>query len=117
LGFENVLVQPDGTTVVIDFDDCGASWYVYELASVLYPLEGTGSFDERRDMLVIGYRGVRPLPDEDIAELPTFLMCRRLATLGWMFSRPDTPHAQRQHERRLATTPGAARRFLEWHRA
>jgi Ser/Thr protein kinase RdoA (MazF antagonist) len=117
LGFENVLVQADGKTVVIDFDDCGPSWYVYELASVLYPLEGTTAFGERRDMLTAGYRGVRHLPDHEIAELPTFLMCRRLATLGWTFSRADTEHAQRQRERRLATSPAAARRFLDWHAA
>jgi Ser/Thr protein kinase RdoA (MazF antagonist) len=115
LGFENALVQPNGKTVVIDFDDCGPSWYLYELASALYPLEGIASFPARRDMLAAGYREVRPLPDDDVAELPTFLMCRRLATLGWTFSRADTAHAQRQRQRRLATTPAAACRFLEWH--
>lgn len=115
LGFENVLVQPDGTTVLIDFDDCGPSWYLYELASVLYPLEGTSGFHARRDALIAGYREGRLLAEEEVAELPTFLMCRRLATLGWTFSRSDTAHAQRQRPRRLATTPGAARRFVEWH--
>lgn len=117
LGFENVLIGPGRRTVVIDFDDSGPSWYVYELASVLYPREGTPGFDERRDLLIEGYRSTRPLPDEEIAELPTFLMCRRLTTLGWMFSRSDTPHAQRQRVRRLATSPDAARRFLEWDAA
>jgi Ser/Thr protein kinase RdoA (MazF antagonist) len=117
LGFENVLVRPDGSTVVIDFDDSGASWHLYELASALYPLEGTPGFDARRELLIDGYRRVRPLPDCDVAELPTFLMCRRLATLGWTFSRADTSHAQRQRERRLASTPAAVREFLEWHRA
>jgi Ser/Thr protein kinase RdoA (MazF antagonist) len=117
LGFENVLVQADGKTVVIDFDDCGPSWYMYELASVLYPLEDTPAFSARRDMLTAGYREARQLPDHEIAELPTFVMCRRLATLGWTFSRGDTPHAQRQRERRLATTPAAVRRFLDWHAA
>jgi Ser/Thr protein kinase RdoA (MazF antagonist) len=117
LGFENVLVQRSGHTVVIDFDDSGPSWYLYELASALYPLEGTSGFQRRRDMLIGGYRAIRPLPDDDIAELPTFLMCRRLATLGWTFSRADTAHARRQRERRLATTPAAARRFLKWHGA
>jgi Ser/Thr protein kinase RdoA (MazF antagonist) len=115
LGFENVLVQPDGKTVVIDFDDCGPSWYLYEIASVLYPHEGTPEFPGRLEMLIEGYRRVRPLPDDDIDELPTFFMCRRLTTLGWTFSRSDTPHAQRQRERRLATSPAAARQFLEWH--
>jgi Ser/Thr protein kinase RdoA (MazF antagonist) len=117
LGFENVLVRSDGGTVVIDFDDCGESWYVYELASVLYPLQGSAGFEQRCDVLTSGYRSVRPLPGDQLAELPTFLMCRRLATLGWTFSRADTDHAQRHRERRLATSPAAARRFLEWHRA
>jgi Ser/Thr protein kinase RdoA (MazF antagonist) len=115
LGFENVLVQPDGKTVVIDFDDCGPSWYLYELASALYPLEATASFPTRRDTLTAGYLGARAMPEEDLVELPTFLMCRRLATLGWTFSRADTAHAQRQRRRRLASTPEAAGRFLEWH--
>jgi Ser/Thr protein kinase RdoA (MazF antagonist) len=117
LGFENVLVQAGGKTVVIDFDDCGPSWYLYELASVLYPFEGSPEFRVRRDALTAGYRDVRALPDDEIAELTTFLMCRRLSTLGWTFTRGDTPHAQRQRAHRLATTPTAARRFLEWHTA
>jgi Ser/Thr protein kinase RdoA (MazF antagonist) len=117
LGFENVLVQRGGRTVVIDFDDCGPSWYLYELASALYPLEGSDGFDARLRTLLSGYRAVRPLPEEELAELPTFLMCRRLATLGWTFSRADTAHAERQRARRLATSPAAARRFLEWHAA
>jgi Ser/Thr protein kinase RdoA (MazF antagonist) len=115
LGFENVLVGPDGRTVLIDFDDSGNGWYMYDLASVLYPLEGTGALEARRDMLTAGYREVCPLDDADVAELPTFLMARRLTTLGWTFSRADTPHAQRQRERRLASTPAAAREFLAWH--
>jgi Ser/Thr protein kinase RdoA (MazF antagonist) len=117
LGFENVLVQPDGRTILIDFDDCGPSWYLYELASVLYPMEASADFHARVEMLIAGYRRVRALSDADLAELPTFLMCRRLTTLGWTFSRPDTPHAQRQRSRRLAASPAAARRFLQWHAA
>ncbi|MGH2873187.1 MAG: phosphotransferase enzyme family protein, partial [Solirubrobacteraceae bacterium] len=115
LGFENVLVQADGSAVVIDFDDCGPSWYLYDIASVLYPLEGSPGFESRRDALTAGYRTRRQLPEDELAELPTFLMCRRLVTLGWTFSRPDTGHARRQRPRRLATSPAAARRFLQWH--
>ena len=56
LGFENVLVAADRPTV-IDFDDCGPGWYVYELASVLYPL--------RRRRALPGLRGCprRRLPE------------------------------------------------------
>lgn len=114
LGFENVLVADDGSAIVIDFDDCGRSWYLYELASVLYPLEDDGRFADFRDALVTGYRRAGELTDAMLGHLPTFLMCRRLVTLGWTFSRAETDHAQRQRDKRLRTSPGAAQRYLEW---
>jgi Ser/Thr protein kinase RdoA (MazF antagonist) len=115
LGFENVLVRSDGSTVVIDFDDSGPSWYLYELASALYPFEDQSGFAGRGKALVAGYRSVGSLPDEYVQELPTLLMARRLATLGWTFTRGETAHAQRQKARRISSSPPAARRFLEWH--
>jgi Ser/Thr protein kinase RdoA (MazF antagonist) len=115
LGFENVLVCPGGSTVVIDFDDSGPSWYLYDLASALYPFEDESEFAERRQALVAGYRSVGALPDEHVQELRTLLMARRLATLGWTFTRAETTHAQRQKARRIRSSPPAARRFLEWH--
>ena len=117
LGFENVLVADDGTVTIIDFDDSGDSWYVYELASALYAHDRTEGFGERRDALVSGYRRIRELPDELLAELPTFLMARRIQTLGWMFSRPETAHAERQRPRRIQSTPPATREYLTWARS
>jgi Ser/Thr protein kinase RdoA (MazF antagonist) len=116
LGFENVLVSDDGAVVVIDFDDSGYSWYGHEFAVALYPYDRTGSFGDRRNALVDGYRRARELPDELLAELPTFLMARRIQTLGWVFSRSETAHAQRQRERRLRSTPQATQDFLAWAR-
>ena len=117
LGFENVLVQPDSQTVVLDFDDSGPSWFLYDLASVLYPHEHTGGLPELQAALVAGYRRVRSMTDDDLAELPMFLMARRLATLGWTFTRAETSHARRQRPIRLQTSPMAAERFLHWTRS
>jgi Ser/Thr protein kinase RdoA (MazF antagonist) len=117
LGFENVLVADDGSVTIIDFDDSGDSWYLFELASALYPHDRTEGFGERRDALVAGYRHVRGLPDELLAEMPTFLMARRIQTLGWMFSRSETAHAERQRPRRLESTPPATREYLAWARS
>lgn len=112
LAFANVLMRPDAPPVLIDFDDCGWSWYLWELAVALTPFDGTEGFDARRDALVDGYRSRWPLADEDLAELPTFVMARRLVTLGWVFTHADTEHAARQRERRIATFPDAAQRYL-----
>ena len=117
LGFENVLVGRDGSARVIDFDDCGAGWYLYELASVLYPVEDDARFAELSEALVAGYRREGELADAMLAQLPAFLMCRRLVTLGWTFTRAASPHAQRQRAKRLRSSPDAARRFLDWDAA
>ena len=79
----------------------------------LAPFDGTEGYDARRDAIVDGYRSRWPLSDEDLVELPTFVMARRLVTLGWVFTHADTEHATRQRERRIATFPEAARRYLE----
>lgn len=117
LGFENALMADDGTITIIDFDDSGDSWYPFELASALYPHDRTEGFDGRRDALVAGYRRVRELPDELLAELPTFVMARRIQTLGWVFSRSETAHAERQRARRIQSTPPATREYLAWAHA
>lgn len=111
LAFANVLRDRERLTL-IDFDDAGWSWYLWELAVVLAPVDGTPAYAPRRDALVAGYRAVRPLPDEDLAELPTFVMARRLATLGWVFTHAETEHAATLREWRIASFPDAARRYL-----
>jgi Ser/Thr protein kinase RdoA (MazF antagonist) len=116
LAFENVLVVDDGSVAIIDFDDSGPSWHLHDFAVPLYPHQVSGGLDDRRDALVAGYRHVSELPDHLVAELPTFLMARRIQTLGWVFSRAETPHAQRQRPPRLRTTPAATREFLAWAR-
>lgn len=114
LAFDNVLVGADGTPVIIDFDDCGWSWYLWELAVALFPFDGEPGFDERRDALVRGYRAEAELSDDVLAELPTFVMARRLVTLGWLFLHAHTAHAAAQREWRLRTLQPAIERYLEW---
>ena len=84
---------------------------------MLYPLVDDERFQDYADALVAGYRKAGELAERSLAELPAFLMCRRLATLGWTFTRADTAHAQRQRGKRLRASSAAAARFLEWHAA
>ena len=66
---DNILVA-DGVPHVIDFDDGGYCWYLYDLATLL-AVQGRSipACDRVRDAWVAGYRSVAPLPDEHVREL------------------------------------------------
>lgn len=91
---DNILMH-QGNPYVIDFDDSGFGWYMYDLATLLT----TNIPDEQRvqtarDAWVDGYRSVESLADEDLAELPVFMMCRFLVVLGWVQTRRETAIAR-----------------------
>lgn len=78
----NVLA--DGVEVhVIDFDDCGHGYYLYDAAAALSFYE---HLPEASDMLSAwceGYRSVAPLSSADEALIGSLTMIRRLTMLGW----------------------------------
>jgi Ser/Thr protein kinase RdoA (MazF antagonist) len=85
---DNILVGPDGIRVV-DFDDCGDTWYVFEMVTSLFPLFGSPGFEPARDGYLEGYRSVRQLSDDELTLLPTLLMARGLSYLGWPVGRSE----------------------------
>jgi Ser/Thr protein kinase RdoA (MazF antagonist) len=90
---ENILV--DGNTLqVIDFDDAGFGWHMFELATSLYFIRRDAAYEEARDALIEGYRQVRPLPDAHLARLPMFLAARGTTYLGWVHTRRGEPAAR-----------------------
>ena len=89
----NLLVH-DGETRVIDFDDSGFSWFLYDLATALSFIEGRADVMELVDAWLTGYQRVRSLSKEEVAEIPTFLMLRRMLILAWIGSHSETELAQ-----------------------
>jgi Ser/Thr protein kinase RdoA (MazF antagonist) len=89
LRLANLLVDGDRITV-IDFEDCGLSWYLYDLACALTFNEGRSDVRELIALWVDGYRAVEPLAAEDEAEIDTFLMLRRLMLTAYAGLRHDT---------------------------
>jgi Ser/Thr protein kinase RdoA (MazF antagonist) len=79
---------------VIDFDDCGDSWYLYDLAASLSFIEHEPYVPELVDAWVAGYREVAPLSAEEEAELPTFVLLRRLLLVAWIGSHAETETAR-----------------------
>ena len=86
---KNFVVTDAGRLHVIDFDDSGFGWHLYELAVALCEFEDEPDFETASAALVAGYRSVRPLRDRDLELLPLFLLVRRLASIGWVWDRPE----------------------------
>jgi Ser/Thr protein kinase RdoA (MazF antagonist) len=85
LRLANLLV--DGKTVkVIDFDDCGFSWFMYDAANMISFHEHEAQAPEMIARWVQGYRTIRTLTKEDEAEIKTFIMFRRILLTAWLGS-------------------------------
>jgi Ser/Thr protein kinase RdoA (MazF antagonist) len=89
----NLLVSGARVTV-LDFDDCGFGWYLYDLGASLSFLEDDPRVPELVDAWVDGYRCVAELTPDEIAELPTFVLLRRLLLVAWIGSHADTELAR-----------------------
>lgn len=85
---ENVLIH-DGAVRIIDFDDCGYGWHMYDLAVALYQNREEAIYPQIETALLDGYRQQRELTAHDIAALPLFAALRAFAFLGWVQSRVE----------------------------
>ena len=74
---------------VIDFDDAAYGWHVYDLASVLIECRDAPDIGALQAALLEGYLARRPLAQRDLDMLPTFLLIRGMAIIGWYLQRPE----------------------------
>jgi Ser/Thr protein kinase RdoA (MazF antagonist) len=85
LRLANLLI--DGKSVkVIDFDDCGFGWYMYDAATPVSFYEHEPQVPGLIESWVKGYRKQLALPKEDEVEIPTFIMLRRVLLVAWIAS-------------------------------
>ncbi|ODN65638.1 phosphotransferase enzyme family protein [Methylophaga muralis] len=92
LRLANLLVD-DKQLSVIDFDDCGFSWFIYDFASAVSFLETSPLLPELQQAWVRGYKSIAALSAEDEAMISTLVMFRRLLLTAWVASHPETPTA------------------------
>jgi Ser/Thr protein kinase RdoA (MazF antagonist) len=111
----NLLVDPDDETpgvTVIDFDDSGFGWFMYDLGASLSFIEHDPQVPELVDAWAGGYRSVAPLSAQEQAELPTFVMLRRLLLVAWIGSHSDTDLAREMGKEYTATSCDLAEAYL-----
>ena len=111
LRLANLLVEGDRLGV-IDFDDCGFSWWMYDFAAAISFIETDPAVPDLMAAWVGGYRIVAPLSPEDEAMLPVFVMLRRMLLAAWLASHSETPTAQKIGSTYTAGTAELAEAFL-----
>jgi Ser/Thr protein kinase RdoA (MazF antagonist) len=109
----NLLVAAEHSGVtVIDFDDCGFSWFLYDLGASLSFIEDDPRVPELIDAWATGYRTVAPLTAAEDAELATFVLFRRLLLVAWVGSHADTELARSLGAQFTATSCDLAEKYL-----
>lgn len=89
----NLLIE--GTEIkIIDFDDCGFGWFMYDAAVTVSFHEHDLKVPELLAAWASGYRTVATLSVADENEIPTFVILRRLLLVAWLGSRPETDLAK-----------------------
>jgi len=112
LRLANLLV--DGARLrIIDFDDCGFSWFLYDFAAAISFIEHQPFIAELLEAWLTGYRTVASVPQEAVAEIPTLVVLRRILLTAWLASRAELAFAQSLGAGYTAGTVKLTQDFLE----
>ena len=72
-----------GEVRVIDFDDCGFGYWLYDIAVALWELRYRNDYEDFQAALIEGYTQHRPLPPAGLAHLDDFIATREVAIGLW----------------------------------
>ncbi len=110
----NILVH-QGEVAVIDFDDCGFSWFIYDLAAALSFLETHPDVPAYIDAWLSAYQKIRPLSRAEISAIDSFILLRRMLLVAWIGSHADTQHAKAMGPEFTDDTCHLAENYLSRH--
>jgi len=97
LRLANLLLVGDSTRV-IDFDDSGDSWFLYDLATALTLIDNIEATPALVEAWLEGYARHRALDGQDLAAIASLIMMRRIGILAWFGSHHETTMAQDYRE-------------------
>ena len=98
---------------LIDFDDCGFGWYLWDLATIFTFIEDRPAVPEAIERWLRGYGEVRKVPPASRSAVPAFLMLRRLQVMAWLAWHSETELAKAEGPGYLDVTLALAERFLD----
>ena len=111
LRLANLLLDGDRVKV-IDFDDSGFSWFMYDAATPVSFHEHEPQVPALIEAWKHGYRRVMPLAKADETEIPTFIMLRRLLLVAWIGSHAETNLAKSMGVNYTEGTTGLCEDYL-----
>ena len=110
LNINNILVDGDQVKI-LDFDDCGYGWFLFDLSTAV--LEYDTNLSEMTRAWLDGYQTVRPLSPEDLQEVDTFIVLRKIVRMGWIASHWDNDTVKRVTDCYYTETEKLARVYCE----
>jgi Ser/Thr protein kinase RdoA (MazF antagonist) len=115
LRLANLMVDPSdpgsGITV-IDFDDCGWSWYLADLGAAVSFIEDVPAGERIISEWLTGYLDVGSIAPDHLELIPAFVMMRRIMLTAWIASHFDADAAIGVGEDFAANTARLAERYL-----
>lgn len=112
----NLMVNPadpgSGITV-IDFDDCGWSWYLADLGAAVSFIEDTPAGERIIADWLTGYFEVGTIAEDHLEVIPAFVMMRRIMLTAWIASHFDADAAIGVGADFAPNTARLAQRYLE----
>jgi Ser/Thr protein kinase RdoA (MazF antagonist) len=107
----NLLVHR-GEVRVLDFDDSGLGWFLYDAGTAVSFFEHAPEVPELMEAWKDGYRRVRPLSGAEEDEIWTFILLRRMLLFAWIGSHHETDLAKQEGPAYSAHTCELAERYL-----
>jgi Ser/Thr protein kinase RdoA (MazF antagonist) len=107
----NLLVDDD-QIVLLDFDDCGHGWFLYDLAASLSFIETSPQVPALIRAWLSAYLEIRPLKPEDLRMIDAMILLRRMALLAWIGTHGETELARQHVDSFALDTAGLARKYL-----
>lgn len=88
LRLANLLADGD-TISLIDFDDSGFGWFLFELPAAISFIEHHLEIETLQKNWIAGYKSVSSTGLDLLEELPSLLLLRRFALLAWLGYQKD----------------------------
>ena len=105
---ENVLFS-DGRMGILDFDDGGWGYRVFDLATTLLKFLDLPHFSQLKAAVLQGYLSVRSI---DTRSLDLFLALRAVTYVGWIVPRLGEEGSRERSDRYVATARHVCQRYL-----